>query len=204
MGILSSTVSITRYRVNGDLGDSPIERVENGLKKFTIQDIDKEPSEIASGWTSLFDPYTPDFNGSSFLVASYFVFSLRIDKKSVPVKVLKKQYAIEEKKRLVESGREFLSKNEKKQLKEEIKNFLLTRMPPVPHVFDLIWDYEKSLLCFYSTQKAANEEIESLFLKSFNISLVKLFPFTLADFESNLSDPEKDILLKLKPSVFME
>ena len=204
MGILSSTVSVTRYRVNGDMGDSPIERVENGLKKFTIQDIDKEPSEIASGWTSLFDPYTPDFNGSSFLVASYFVFSLRIDKKSVPVKVLKKQYAIEEKKRLVESGREFLSKNEKKQLKEEIKNFLLTRMPPVPHVFDLIWDYEKSLLCFYSTQKAANEEIESLFLKSFNISLVKLFPFTLADFESDLSDPEKDVLLKLKPSVFME
>ena len=186
------------------MGDSPIERVENGLKKFTIQDIDKEPSEIASGWTSLFDPYTPDFNGSSFLVASYFVFSLRIDKKSVPAKVLKKQYAIEEKKRLVESGREFLSKNEKKQLKEEIKNFLLTRMPPVPHVFDLIWDYEKSLLCFYSTQKAANEEIESLFLKSFNISLVKLFPFTLADFESDLSDPEKDVLLKLKPSVFME
>ena len=56
MGILSSTVSVTRYRVNGDMGDSPIERVENGLKKFTIQDIDKEPSEIASGWTSLFDP----------------------------------------------------------------------------------------------------------------------------------------------------
>lgn len=204
MGILSSTVSLTRYKVNGALGDTPIERVEQGLKKFTILDISKEPIEMASGWTSLFDPYTPDFNGSSFLVASYFVFALRIDKKSAPSKVLKQKYIVEEKNRLVESGREFLSKNEKKDLKEEIKNMLLSQAHPIPNVTDLVWDYENSLLWVYSTQKAANEEIEALFLKSFNISLVKLFPYTLADFNGGLSDPEKDILMKLKPSSFME
>jgi DNA recombination-dependent growth factor C len=204
MGILSSTVSLTRYRVNGALGDTPIERVEQGLKKHTIQDIGKEPIEIMSGWTSLFDPFTPDFNGSSFLVASYFVFALRIDKKSVPSKVLKQKYIVEEKKRLVESGREFLSRNEKKDLKEEIKNMLLSQAHAVPNITDIVWDFENSLIWVYSTQKAANEEIESLFLKSFKLNLIKLFPYTLADFEGDLSDPEKDLLLKLKPSSFME
>jgi DNA recombination-dependent growth factor C len=204
MGVMSSTVSLTRYKVNGSMGDSPIERVENGLKKFTIKDIDKEPDETSSGWTSLSDPYNPDFSGSSFLVASFFVFSLRIDKKSVPSKVLKKHCILEERKRLLESGREFLSKNEKKQMKEEVQHLLLSRIPPVPSVYDLIWDFEQSLLWFFSTQKSANEELEALFLKSFNVNLVKLFPFTIADLHSNLSDPEKDLLLKLKPSSFME
>lgn len=204
MGILSSTVSLTRYRVNGTFSDTPIERVEEGLKKFKIQDIDQEPSELSLGWTSLFDPFNPDFSGSSFLVGSFFVFSLRIDKKSVPVKVINKHVDIQQKKRLAESGREFLSKNEKRELKEEVKNFLLLRVPSVPNVFDLVWDYDNSLLWFFSTQKSANEELESLFLKSFNINLIKLFPYTLADFELGLSDAEKDVLLKLNPSSFME
>ncbi len=204
MGILASTSSLTRYRVNGSLGDNPIDVVEMGLKRHKIVDIDKEPQEMSVGWTSLTDPYHPDFEGSSFLVASYFIFSLRIDKKSVPANVLKKQVIMEEKKRLRESGREFLSKTEKKELKEDVKQILLTRMPPVPHVYDVVWDPEKNILWFYTTHKAANEELETLFLKSFNINLVKLFPYTLADLELGLSDHEKDMLYKLKPSRFTE
>jgi DNA recombination-dependent growth factor C len=204
MGILASTASLTRYRVNGQLGENPIEQVESGLKRYKIVEIDNEPEDISVGWTSLNDPYHPDFDGSSFLVASYFIFSLRIDKKSVPANVLKKHVIMEEKKRLRESGREFLSKNEKKELREDVKQMLLTRMPPVPHVYDAVWDHETSMLWFYSTQKAANEELETLFLKSFNINLIKLFPYTLADLEMNLSDTEKNVLYKLKPSRFME
>ena len=204
MGILSSTVSLTRYKVNGSFSDSPIERVEKGLITHTIQDIDQEPQEISVGWTSLFEPYHPDFNGSSFIVADYFVFSLRIDKKSVPAKVLKKYMDIEEKRRLDESDRETLSKNEKKEMKDNVKAMLMARLPSVPHVFDLIWDYEKSLVYFFSTQKSANEELESLFLKSFNISLIKLFPFTLADLELGFSDQEKDMITSLSPASFME
>ena len=204
MGILARTASLTRYRVNGLLGDNPIERVESGLNRHKIVDIDKEPLEISVGWTNLNDPYHPDFSGSSFLVASFFVFSLRIDKKTVPAKVLQKQYVIGEKKRLIENGREFLSKNEKKELKDDVKQMLLSRMPAVPHVFDIVWDYENSRLWCYSTQKAANEELETLFSKSFNINLVKLFPYTIADLESGLTDQEKNILLKLKPSHFSE
>lgn len=204
MGVLSSTVSLSRFRVNGKFDDAPIEAVEAGLNKFKIQDIDKDPSDIAVGWTSLENPYNPDFSGSSFLIGNYFVFSLRIDKKSVPTKVLKQHYSVEEAKKLVEEDREFLSKNEKKQLMENVKSVLLLRIPPTPNVFDLIWDYENSRLWFFSTQNGANEELESLFLKTFNISLVKLFPYTIADLEYDLTDSEKERLLNLKPTHFTE
>ncbi len=204
MGVLASTVSLTRYRVKGKFDDSPLERVESGLKNFKIHNIDKEPSDIAVGWTSFETPYKPDFEGSSFVIGTYFIFSLRIDKKAVPTKVLQQHVMIEEVRRLSEGDREFLSKNEKSQLKEDVKNMLLLRIPPTPNVFDIIWDYENSVLWFYSTQNAANEELESLFLKSFNLSLVKLFPYTIADLELNLSDTEKDKINNLKPTNFME
>ena len=117
MGLMASTASLTRYKVNGQLSENPIEQVELALKRYKIVEIDNDPLEVSVGWTSLNEPFHPDFEGSSFLVASYFVFSLRIDKKSVPANVFKKHVIIEEKKRLRESGREFLSKNEKKELK---------------------------------------------------------------------------------------
>lgn len=204
MGLMTSTASVTRYMVNGKLGENPIEQVELALKRYKISEIDNEPLDISIGWTSTIDPYNPDFEGSSFLVASYYVFSLRIDKKSVPANVLKKHVIIEEKKRLKESGRDFLSKNEKKELSENVKLTLMSRIPSVPNVYDIIWDSENSLLWFYTTQKAANEELETLFLKSFNINLIKLFPFTIADMAMGLSDQEKDLVYKLKPTNFME
>lgn len=204
MGVLSSTVSLTRYKVKGKFDDFPVEKVEAGLKKFKIQTIDKDPADIAVGWTSFENPYNPDFEGSSFIIGSFFVFSLRIDKKAVPSKVFKQHCSIEEKRRLIEGDREFLSKNEKSQLKDDVKSMLLLRIPPTPNVFDIIWDYENSLLCFYSTQNSANEELESLFLKSFNFPLIKLFPYTIIDLEFNLSDYDKDQLSKLKPTNFME
>ncbi len=204
MGALSSTVSLTRYKVKGMFDDSPVEKMEEGLTKFKIQNIDKEPTEIAVGWTSFENPYNPVFNDSSYLIGTFFIFSLRIDKKAVPMKVLKQHYAIEEERRLAESDREFLSKNEKSQLKDDVKSMLLHRIPPTPNVFDIIWDYEKSILWFYTTQNSANEELESLFLKSFNLSLIKLFPYTISDLEFNLSDSDKDKLSNLKPTNFME
>ncbi len=204
MGALSSTVSLTRYKVKGLFDDSPVEKVEEGLTKFKIQNIDKEPVDIAVGWTSFENPYSPVFNDSSYLIGTFFVFSLRIDKKAVPTKVLKQHYALEEARRLAESDREFLSKNEKSQLKDDVKSMLLNRIPPTPNVFDLIWDYEKSILWFYTTQNSANEELQSLFLKSFNLSLIKLFPYTISDLEFNLSDSDKDKLSNLKPTNFME
>jgi DNA recombination-dependent growth factor C len=120
MSILSSSVSITRYKVEGKLRPPILESVANGLKKFAISEIDEHISDKAIGWTSFHKPYQPDFSGSSFVYGNYLVFSLRIDKKNIPAKVLKKHFMIESARRLAKSGREYLSRNEKKVLKDQI------------------------------------------------------------------------------------
>ena len=204
MSILSSSVSITRYKVEGKLKPPILESVANGLKKFTIFEIDEDISDKAIGWTSFHKPYQPDFYGSSFVYGNYLVFSLRIDKKNIPAKVLKKHFMIESARRLAKTGREYLSRNEKKALKDQIITTLSLRIPATPNVYDVIWSYEESSLCFLSNLKAANEELETLFTQSFDLTLIRLFHYTTADLMLQLSDAERDKLANLSPTSFTD
>ena len=64
MGILSSAVSITRYRVEGKIEGPVIDIVSKGLKKNAIPEIDEEAESKAAGWTSFENPFHPNFDGS--------------------------------------------------------------------------------------------------------------------------------------------
>ncbi len=204
MGLLSSTVSITRYKVEGKLEEPVMENVIRGLRKNSLVEIDNEPLEKAVGWTSFETPFLPRFEGDSFIVGSHFLFSLRIDKKSIPAKIVKKYFDAEVAKRLAESGREHLSRNEKQDAKEHVVNVLSLRIPATPSMYDILWSYEDASLWFFSTQKAANEELETLFTKSFRLTLIRLFPYTVADLSAGLSEADRDALSKLNPSRFTE
>jgi hypothetical protein len=204
MGILSSSVSVTRYKVEGKLKPPILETISNGLKKNAISEIDEDTSEKSVGWTSFHKPYLPDFYGSTFVYGNYLVFSLRIDRKSIPTKVFKKHFMIESARRLAKSGREYLSRNEKKMLKDQILNSLSLRIPATPNLYDVIWSYEESSLWFFSNLKAANEELETLFTRSFELTLIRLFPYTTADLIIGLADSEKDILDNLSPTLFTD
>jgi DNA recombination-dependent growth factor C len=203
MSLSSSTVSITRYNVQGKFNSKIIDTVADGLTKNTIADIDRQVSDKAVGWTSFDKPFQPDFSDSSFVYGNYFVFSLRIDKKNIAAKVLKKYYTIEAARRMAESGRDYLSKTEKKLVKDHVLNALSLRIPATPNIHDVVWNYEESSLWFFSNLKAANEELETLFSKSFRLSLIRIFPYTAADISSNLTDSQRDELQQISPTQFV-
>jgi hypothetical protein len=160
--------------------------------------------DSATGWTSLNTPFEPNFDGSSFVVGSYFVFALCIEKKSISPKTIKKHCTMEESKRLSEGGRPFLSRQEKRMIKEHVIDVLRMRIPATPNIYDIVWSYEDASLWFCTTLKSANETLESLFLKSFKIPLVRLFPYTMADLGSCLSDDKKDLLQDLSATNLLE
>jgi recombination associated protein RdgC len=202
MGILSASVSVTRYQVQGKIKAPVTENITNGLKENTIAEIDNQISEKSVGWTSFDKPFQPNFEGSSFVYGSYFVFSLRIDKKNITPKVLKKQYTLEAAKRMAESGRDYLSKAEKKLVKDHVISGLCLRIPATPNVYDLVWNHEDSSVWFFTNLKAANEELETLFTKSFGLSLIRIFPYTAAELSSGLSDTQRDELQKISLTQF--
>jgi hypothetical protein len=204
MGILSAAASVTRYRVEGKIAAPIIATVSAGLKKNAISEIDNEASDKAVGWTSVYTPYQPNFEGDSFIFNSLFVFSLRLDLKSIPPKLFKKHFTLESSKRLLKTGRRFLARDEKQALKDKVVGDLARRIPSVPNVYDVVWNYEESVLWFFSNLKSANEELESLFRRSFNSSIVRIFPYTAAEMNAGLSDQEKDLFLKLSPARFSD
>jgi DNA recombination-dependent growth factor C len=202
LGLLSSSNSITRYRVNGHLKKPVLQTVAAGLNKNLISEIDDHASDKSVGWTSFEKPYQPDFSGSTYAFGSYLVFALRIDRKTIPSKVVKKHFMIESARRLAESGRQYLSRNEKQTIKDHVVDQLNLKVPATPNVYDIIWNYENSVLWFFSNLKAANEELETLFLRSFDLSLIRVIPYTAAHLDSDLTDTENDLLLKLSPTKF--
>jgi recombination associated protein RdgC len=202
MGLLAPSVSITRYKVDGKISEPLVETIASALKKYSINDIDSESSDKMTGWTSFENPFQPDFTVSSFVIGTHLVFSLRIDKKTIPAKVVQKHCALEAAKRLKESGREFLAKNEKKMIKEHVMNVLYLRIPATPNIYDIVWNYEDKRLWFFSNLKRANEELETLFTTSFHLTLTRLFPFSIADLTLGLSDAQRDDLAALSHTTF--
>ena len=200
MGLLSSRISITRYKVSGQLDGSVHETVYQKLKQHAMPKIEEDGSEAIVGWTSFENPYAPNFEGYSFVFGAYMVFAMRIDKKSIPPKLIQKHYALEIAKHLADTGRHFLSGNKKKAVKEHVVNTLNRRIPATPNVYDLAWHYQEASLWFFSNLKSANEAFETFFVKSFGLQLIRLFPYTTADLIAGLSSGERDLLLKLAPS----
>ncbi|MBI9085830.1 MAG: recombination-associated protein RdgC [Desulfobacterales bacterium] len=200
MGLLSTSVSVTRYRVEGKLDDPVMETVAGALSAHIIDDIDNEPTEKVVGWTSFETPFIPNFD--NFAIGTHFVFSLRMDKKTIPAKVLKKYFELEMTRLLAESGREFMARSEKSQIRERVMERLYLKIPATPNVYDIVWNYESSDLWFFTNLKAANEELETLFSKTFKMTLIRLFPFTMADLTCGLSESSRDSLSRLSPSRF--
>jgi len=204
MGLLSSSVSINRYYVEGKIQEPVLEVLKKGLTKYSFKENEDAPLDKIVGWTSFNNHFKPDFEGSSFVMGDFFVFSLRIDKKSFSSKIIKKYLYFETLKRLEESGRGYLSANEKKLVKEHVMAVLFLRVPATPNIYDVVWNYEKSIICFFSNNKSANEELESLFQRSFKQRLIKIFPYSEADILSGLSDSERDALSHISSTKFME
>ncbi len=197
MGLLSASTSLTRFKVDGKIEDPLLDTIAAGLKKNTIADIDDNPSEQSMGWASFQDPYQSNFEGSSFMLGTYIVFALRIDKKTIPSKMVQKHFALACTNRLKELGRDFLSANEKRIIKDHVLNMLNLKMPATPNVYDVVWQYEKGELWFFSNLKGANEALETLFLRSFGVSLVRCIPYTMAAMDNRLSTSHLDALAKL-------
>lgn len=202
MGIQSPSVSITRYRVMGELERPRMETILRGLKKHVITEIDGDASETAAGWTAFHRPFEPDFEGQSFVYGALIVFSLRIDRKSLPSKLLHKHFMLASTRRLAETGQRFLSRHEKQQLREQVSERLLQRVPAIPHLYDVVWNLEQQTVSFFSNLKAANEMLETLFARSFGVSLIRLFPYTYAELSAGLADDARDALRVLPPSDF--
>lgn len=199
MGLISSTHSICRYHIEGEVQSSIIDVVKNGLIQNKIPDVQSEYEVVSAGWVPFESPYNPDFEKFGFEFGTNFVFSLRIDKKTIPPSLIQKHMAIELEKAKLNFNTIFISKNHKAEIKQKVIDDLIKKIVFIPYLYDVLWDYENKNLYLFTTQKKVNEFFVTLFLKSFDLKPFRIFPYTLIEKKLRFSNSHKDKIYSLAP-----
>ena len=197
MGLLKGNLTFSRYRVPGDLPNEFSSFVNRQIRKFAFQEFETESEETSMGWTSIDNVLDTKFEFANYALGDYLIFSLRMDKKSVPPALLKLKAGEAERAFLAEKKQERLYKEQRKQIAESVRLNLLSKALPVPSFFDVCWCISKKWLIFGSHSEKVNDPFAKLFERTFQAKLEPFIPWDPGVPESPAMDmkfPGRDFL----------
>ena len=183
MGLLNASCSFTRFRILDPVPADLWTQVPHKLKQFAFRDIDEIPEERSFGWTCFEDMLDMEWRAAPPDKGAYLLFSLRLDTRRVPAGVIKKHLALAlraEKARNEEQNKAFISRERKKELKEQVVLRLRSRFLPVPAEFNVIWATDSNRVWFASTQSKMLDMFTEYFTQTFDLHLEPMTPFGLA------------------------
>ncbi len=204
MGFLSSGTSFMRYSIVSDIPAELFEEIPERLQKNAFMDIDNTTDERSFGWTCFDDMLDTRWQTAPPEKGHYLAFSLRLETRRISPAVLKKYYAIALARALenaLAEGKKYVSRDRKKEIKDQTKIRILTKTLPVPAVFDVVWNREKNIVYFTSTQGKMLSLFEDLFTLTFDLHLAPLTPYHKA--LEILGQENQGELEELETSVFV-
>ncbi|MDR2489523.1 MAG: recombination-associated protein RdgC [Desulfovibrio sp.] len=183
MSFLKTSSSFTRFRIVDPVPQTLWGEIPDRLRRNCFTDIDELPEERSFGWTTFEDILNTVWDINPVEKGSYLTFCLRLDTRRVPPAVIKKHLALalmREESHNREQGRKFISRERKKEIKEQVMLRLRMRFLPIPAEFQVVWNTVKSILYFASTQQKMLDLFEDLFIRTFELHIVPLSPYELA------------------------
>lgn len=183
MSFLKSSTSFTRYKIADPVPGSLWTEIGDRLRKNSFRDIDDLPEERSIGWTAFEDMLDSTFAVHPIEKGVYLAFCLRLDTRRVPPAVLKKHTAIalrKEEVQMREMGKKFISRERRKELKEQVALRLRMRFLPVPAEFQVVWNTAEDVVYFTSTQQKMLDTFEDIFVRTFELHITPLSPYELA------------------------
>ncbi len=180
--ILSASLGITRYRVVGEIPDALWREIPQRLKDNAFKDIDATTDERSFGWCNLDNMLDLEWAESPPEKGHFLCFSLRLDTRRIPPAVFKKHCMIALAQELgvaKAEGKAFISKDRRREIKDQVMLRLRARSLPVPAVFDAVWNTQSGRVLFLGTNSKAKELFEEQFEASFGLELEALTPFAL-------------------------
>ncbi len=181
MGLLSSSVSISRFYIKGEMPSDYKEQYPLQIRRHSFRELDEDSAEERSaGWVNLMDMLDNKFIGEEFFKENFITMSLRIDVRKVPQKALKYYCIKAENEQKARLNKEYLAKAARQEIKERIYFQLLKRVIPQGNVYDMIWNLNQHTVIFSSQSNPVCEEFSKLFKNTFGLSLIALFPYTIA------------------------
>lgn len=194
MSFLSSSCSFSRYRVINEIPDHLWSQIQDLLVEYSFQEIEDTNEEQAYGWVCFENMLDNIWKTAPPQKAEYLAFSLRLDTRRIPAAVFKKHYQIgleKLKQNNKEKGKNFVSREQKAELREQLKMKLLSRTLPIPALFEVIWNPQQNRIYFDSIQPKVKNLFEDLFSQTFQLYLEPLSPYFLAFEQLNNELQEK-------------
>lgn len=182
--ITSSSISFTRFRIIDPIPSELWTQIPDKLRQFAFRDIDDLPEMQAAGWTCFEDMLDTEWRTAPPQKGDYFTFSLRLDTRRIPPAIIKKQLSLAlkaEREKMQAQGKKFISRERKKDLKEQVLLRLRQRFLPTPAEFNVIWATDRNEVWFASTQGKMIDLFIEAFLNTFELHLEQIEPYSLAE-----------------------
>ena len=176
MGLLKGSFSFVRFHVAGQLPQAFLNFVNNRIKADSFRETTKSTEEKRLGWVSITDVLDADFESANYVLGDYLIFSLRIDRKIIPPKLMKIKVMEEERQFLAESGKDRVNKQIANGIRDKVKLELLTKLDPVPSFYDVCWALGQNTVYFSSLSDNIADDFVDLFKKTFSLNLIRLLP----------------------------
>ncbi|MDR3357879.1 MAG: recombination-associated protein RdgC [Desulfovibrio sp.] len=183
MGFAGSTSSFTRFRILDPVPQPLWQQLPDRLRKYAFRDIDDSQEMSSCGWVSFDNMLDTAWSEIPPQKADYVVFSLRLDRRRIPAGVVKKYMSlafIEENERLRRQDKSFISRERKKEIREQVLARLRGRFLPVPGEFNVLWLTKRNEVWFASTRESMIDLFLEEFLKTFELHLEQLTPYNMA------------------------
>ena len=172
MPLLSGAMGGRRYKVLGEFRadslDAYIDRLrEHGFnERFTSMDIDRREHH---GWVTLANLADIDFSTQNTVFSNYLAFSLRMDSKTLPGKLVKAMLDLRVRQWLADTGRDRIPANIKREMSEQLQTELWPRQLPSVAAHDVCWNLDTQIVWFLSNSNKANEAFQGHFARTFSL-----------------------------------
>ena len=173
MGIMKGALSVRRYRVEGDLPPEFHQIAAEALEGHAFHEpASKTHKEEVIGWVQSQNLLDTDFqNRNNWLFSPYIIFSMRMDKKSVPGTLLRAHVDRKARAWAEAKGKEKCPAGVKRELREQIELEMLAKTLPRVRVVEVCWNYDAGIVLFHSHSEGANDTFRKLFHRSFGLEL---------------------------------
>ncbi len=187
MGVLSGTMTVRRYRVEGQVPHDVGEALDAWAFRPSADPARRTDIE---GWVSVHNLLDTGFGDrDTWLYDHYAVFALRIDRKVLPARLVRALLEKRESTWRAEHGRPRVPREVRDGMKEQIEDDLLARSLPRVQVHEVCWDLTAGCLLFHHQGETVNERFRALFHRTFGLRLRAETPLDLvADAAPELLD----------------
>lgn len=176
MGLLKGSFTFSRFHVEGQLPQAFHNFINSRIKANSFKVSVKSTEEKNLGWVSLTDILDTDFKNANYALGDYLIFSLRVDRKLIPAKLLKIKLMEEERRFLAESGKNRINKQLAEGLKDKVKLEMLAKLDSIPSFYDVCWAVGKNIIYFSSLSDNVADDFIDLFKKTFSLTLRRFSP----------------------------